>query len=75
MRDPYASEISFACVPLPSPEDQEARRRSQRYLRKPSYERIIICDSIWRIVSSATPTTMITEVPPSARDVACEKLK
>jgi hypothetical protein len=25
-------------------------------------------------VSSATPTTIRTEVPPSAREVACEKL-
>ena len=37
--------------------------------------RIIICDSIWRIVSSATPTTISTEVPPSAREVAFERLR
>src|SRR5712691_10861297 len=40
------------------------------YFKNPSYERIIICDSIWRIVASATPTTISTEVPPSAREVA-----
>ena len=32
-----------------------------------------ICDSICRIVWSATPTTMRTDVPPSALYVACEK--
>ena len=32
----------------------------------PRSERIIICDSIWRIVSSATPTAISTDVPPSA---------
>src|SRR5439155_20721371 len=41
--------------PLPRPLDAE-KQDVERYLRKPSYERIIICDSIWRIVSRATPT-------------------
>src|SRR5207342_2115794 len=50
-------------------EHEEVQRKN------PSYERIIICDSIWRIVSSATPTTIRTEVPPRAREVACEKPK
>ena len=53
--------------PLRSQHEQVQRK-------KPSYDRIIICDSIWRMVSRATPTTISTEVPPRAREVACEKL-
>ncbi len=53
-------------------EDEYSHRCLAGYLRKPSYDRIIICDSIWRIVSSATPTAMSTEVPPSAPALACE---
>ncbi len=34
-----------------------------------------ICDSICRMVCSATPTTIRTEVPPRARYVVCEKWK
>ena len=41
------------------PEEDQAR-----YFRNPSYERIISCASIWRMVSSATPTTIRIDVPP-----------
>lgn len=43
---------------------RRAEEDKARYRRNPSYWRIIICDSTWRIVSSATPTTMRIDVPP-----------
>ena len=67
---PWSAAIRAACVPLPEPCGPSTRRFTEEPLRK---LRIIICDSIWRIVSSATPTAMSTDVPPSAPADACEK--
>ena len=48
---------------LPGP--GRAEEDQPGYFRNPSYERIISWASIWRMVSSATPTTIRIDVPPS----------
>src|SRR4051795_3419947 len=73
VRDAVLGGDQLSLSALPGPLWAKQKDVQSHYFRKPSYERIIICDSIWRIVSRATPTTISTEVPPSAREVACEK--
>ena len=47
--------------------EDQVEHRAVATCRKPLYARIESCDSIWRMVSIATPTTISTDVPPSAR--------
>ena len=61
-------EVVFATEALglgALPGSGRAEEDEPGYFRNPSYERIISWASIWRMVSSATPTTIRIDVPPS----------